>query len=86
LQTLQTRALPVLDAGVNMRPCINWPTIQRELERRGVTLALLWQEHLAVHPSGYSCTRFCELYADWRKQVSPTMRRRHLPGVTLFVD
>ena len=83
---LQTRTLPVFDAGASVRPCIDWPTAQRELERRAVTLALLWQQHLAVHPNGCSCMRFCELYADWRKQVSPTMSRTHLAGVKLFVD
>jgi transposase len=56
------------------------------LKRRGVTLALLWQEYLADHPNGYSYTRFCELYAAWRKQVSPTMRQTHLAGEKLFVD
>jgi transposase len=83
---LERRLFPVVDAGASVRPCIDWPAVQRELKRRGVTLALLWQEHLADHPNGYSYTRFCELYADWRKQVSPTMRQTHLAGEKLFVD
>ena len=76
----------VADAGASERRAIDWAAIQRELKRRGVTLALLWQEYLADHPNGYSSTRFCELYAAWRKQVSPTMRQTHLAGEKLFVD
>jgi transposase len=64
----------------------DWSAIQRELKRRGVTLALLWQEYLAEQPGGYSYTRFCELYGSWRKRISPTMRQTHLAGEKLFVD
>ena len=80
------RRLFAADAGASERRAIDWAAIQRELKRRGVTLALLWQEYLADHPNGYSYTRFCELYAAWRKQVSPTMRQTHLAGEKLFVD
>src|SRR4051794_9393713 len=64
----------------------DWPTVQQELKRRGVTLALLWQEYLAEQPGGYSYTRFCELHGSWRKRISPTMRQTHLAGEKLFVD
>ena len=47
----------------------------RELKRRG-DAALLWQEHLGAC-DGYSYTRFCELYADWRKH-GRTMRQTHV--------
>jgi hypothetical protein len=70
---LERRLFPVADFGASGRPAIDWPAIQCELKRRSVTLALLWQEYLAEHPNGYSYTRFCELYADWRRHVSPTM-------------
>jgi transposase len=80
---LERRLFPVPDAGTSERCAIDWAAIQRELKRRGVTLALLWQEYLADHPNGYSYTRFCELYGAWRKQVSPTMRQTHLAGEKL---
>jgi transposase len=54
---LDQRLFPVAD-GERARPAIDWPTIQSELARRGVTLALLWQEYLAEQPTGYSYTRF----------------------------
>ncbi len=83
---LERRLFPIADFGASARPAIDWSAIQCELRRRSVTLALLWQEYLAEHPNGYSYTRFCELYADWRKHVSPTMRQTHLAGEKLFVD
>ena len=47
-----------------------WAANQRELKRRGVTLALLWQEYIAEHPTGYSYTHFCDLHRAWKKTVS----------------
>ena len=83
---LERRLFPVAEDSTNKLPAGDWPAIQRELKRRGVTLALLWQEYLAEHPNGYSYTRFCELFVDWRRQLSPTMRQTHLAGEKLFVD
>ena len=36
--------------------------IHRELKRDGVTLQLLWEEYLQVHPDGYRYTQFCQQY------------------------
>ncbi len=82
---LEQRLFPVIGAG-SPRPVIDWPAIDRELARRGVTLLLLWQEHLAEHPDSYSYTRFCELHKAWRGQLAATMRQTHLAGDKLFVD
>ena len=83
---LDRRLFPVAGDGTDIRPLIDWPANQTELKRRGVTLALLWQEYLAEHPAGYSYTRFCELHRAWKKTVSATMRQTHLAGEKLFVD
>lgn len=49
------------------RPVPEWPDIHMELRRKGVTLALLWEEYKADHPrDGYQYSRFCDLYRDWR--------------------
>src|SRR6202162_5353924 len=58
----------------------DWSHIHAELKRRGVTLALLWQEYRAEHARGYAYSWFCERYGDWRKCVTPTMRQTHLAG------
>jgi transposase len=65
---------------------IDWVQIQEELKRRGVTLMLLWQEYRARHPQGYGYSRFCDLYSQWRRRISATMRQTHAPGEKLFVD
>lgn len=51
--SLEQRLFPVAGEA-SRRPPIDWPAIERELARRGVTLLLLWQEYLADHPDGYS--------------------------------
>ena len=58
--------------------------IHRELKRDGVTLQLLWEEHLQVHPSGYRYTQFCEFYRRWVKRLRPSMRQIHRAGEKTF--
>ena len=68
------------------RPQPDWSRIHGELRRRGVTLVLLWEEYRAEHPDGYGYSRFCDLYGEWRKGVTATMRQSHVAGEKLFVD
>jgi transposase len=56
------------------------------MKRPGVTLVLLWQEYCAVQADGYGYRRFCDLYGEWRKTISATMRRTHPAEEKLFVD
>ena len=56
------------------------------MKRRSVTLVLLWQEYRAAQADGYGYSRFCDLYCEWRKTISATMRQTHLAGDKLFVD
>jgi transposase len=76
------------DPGVPIVPAqaFDWVVVQEELKRRGVTLLLLWQEYRARHPQGYGYSRFCDLYGEWRRRISPTMRQTHVAGEKLFVD
>ena len=64
----------------------DWDHVHKELKRHGVTLLLLWEEYRAQHVDGYGYSRFCDLYRDWLKTVSPTMRQTHAAGEKLFVD
>jgi len=49
----------------------------RELRRKGVTLAIGVEEYRATHPDGYSRSRFCELYrALGRPPVADRCGRR----------
>jgi transposase len=54
------------------RPLPDWSHVHQELKRRAVTLLLLREEYPAEHTDGYGNSRFCDLYRDWRKSVSPT--------------
>jgi len=67
-------------------PQPDWGHVHVELKRKGVTLALLWEEYRGVHPNGYGYSRYCELYRLWGSRLSPVMRQRHVAGERLFVD
>ena len=67
-------------------PQPDWTHVHGELRRKGVTLALLWEEYRSVHPDGYGYSRYCELYTHWEGRLSPVMRQRHPAGERLFVD
>lgn len=68
------------------RPQPDWSRMHAELRRRGVTLMLLWEEYRAEHADGYGYSRFCDLYGEWRKGITATMRQPHVAGEKLFVD
>jgi transposase len=64
----------------------DWAHIHRALKRKHVTLQVLWDEYVAVHPDGYRYSRFCDLYRGWAMKLPVTMRQNHAPGDKLFVD
>ena len=64
----------------------DWTKVHEELKRRGVTLMILWEEHRAEHVDGHGYSRFCELYGEWRRRLSPTMRQTYVAGDKFFVD
>jgi transposase len=68
------------------RPLPEWLYIHTELRRKGVTLALLWQEYKAQHPLGYQYSQFCDRYRKWANIIDPVMRQEHRAGEKLFVD
>ena len=59
--------------------------VRAELSKKAVTLELLWSEYCE---QGYSCSysQFCRDYKAWRERMRITMRQRHQPGDTVFVD
>jgi len=87
--TLEARLYPetpsIPRAGTS-RPVPEWATIHQELTRKGVTLALLWQEYQAAHPDGYQYSRFCDRYGIWLKTLDRCLRHEHRAGEKLFVD
>ncbi len=72
-------SLPALPA-TPTRPVPDWPTIHRELRRKGVTLQLLHYEYKAAHPAGYQYSQFCRLYRAWQRHIDVVMRQEHRAG------
>jgi transposase len=72
--------------GHRRRAAPDWAMIHRELKRKHVTLAILWEEYIAQHPEGYRYSRFCDLYRAFEGKLSLTMRQSHIGGEKLFVD
>lgn len=70
----------------DQRPLPDWAHIHQELKRKGVTLALLWEEYQSIHPEGYRYSRFCDLYREWTGKLRLSMRQVHKAGEKLFVD
>jgi len=70
----------------DQRPVPDWPQVQAELRRKGVTLTLLWQEYKAANPEGFQYSWFCDSYQAWRQRRDLVMRQTHRAGEKLFVD
>lgn len=75
-------AAPTLDD----RPLPDFAELHAQLKRKGVTLALLWEEYKAVTPEGLQYSQFCERYRRYSARVDLVMRQPHRAGEKLFVD
>lgn len=65
----------------------DFTAIQRELQCKGMTLQLLWEEYARDNPDAhYSYSRFTVLYRHWRGKRQLSMRQQHRAGEKLFVD
>jgi transposase len=82
------------DVGRNEPPArvaIDFGWVHRELSRPNVTLQTLWVEYrdaaanqTTLKPYEYS--RFCDLYARWKKTLGLVMRQVHRAGEKVFID
>jgi len=73
-------------AGARLHAEPDWSALVRELKRPGVNLMILWDEYRAVHPEGYAYSRFCQLFREFERRLSPVMRQQHVAGHKAFVD
>ncbi len=64
----------------------DWSVVNQEFRRKGVTLALLWDEYKSANPKGFQYSWFCEGYRCWLGKVDVVMRQTHRAGEKLFVD
>ncbi len=63
-----------------------FPTIEKELKKKGVTRQLLWEDYKKNQPNGLGRSQFNRYYAQWKSQVNPTMHIEHKVGDKLYVD
>ena len=63
-----------------------FPSIDKELKKKGVTRLILWEEYKLNHPDGFGVSQFKYYYAHWKAQVNPTMRMEHKVGDKMYVD
>ena len=86
-QRLSTALLPRSTAS---QPFVepDWGRIHRELDRKGMTLMLLWQEYVAAHPEQrtWRYTQFCEHYKTFTSRLKRSMRQHRRAGEKLFID
>ena len=60
--------------------------IHREMQKKGVTLTLLWEEYKTEHPEGLMFTQFCERYRTFRKKNEVYMHKIYKAGERMMVD
>jgi len=75
-----------LKPGARRRAEPDWAALVRELKRPGVNLMVLWEEYRQTHPEGYGYSRFCDLFREFERRLSPVMRQHHAAGDKVFVD
>ena len=69
-----------------VRAAPEWSLMQKEMRKKNVTLALLWDEYKASQPNGYQYSQFCKLYREFTGRIDCCMRQCHMAGEKLFVD
>jgi transposase len=64
----------------------DFPYIDREMKRKGVTLFLLWEEYKVLNPGGCMYSQFCAKYREYRKLNSVYMRKVYKAAEQMLVD
>jgi transposase len=60
--------------------------IHKEMQKKGLTLTLLWEEYKSENPDGLMYTQFCERYREFRKQNNVYMHKVYKAGERVMVD
>src|SRR4051794_6033424 len=72
------------------RSCATKPghiSCHRQSSRIGLgSRAVLWEEYRDAYPDGYGYSRFCDLFREFERRLSPVMRQHHAAGDKVFVD
>jgi transposase len=84
LERLLFPSVPARAPATHLVP--DWATVHHELQPKGVTWFLLWQDDKAATPEGLQYSGFCPTYRAWASQLDLVMRQTHRAGEKLFVD
>ena len=63
-----------------------FPVMEKQLRRRGMTVAWQYKEFKSQHPEAYGETSFYYYYNQWCKKVNPAMHIEHKVGDKMYVD
>lgn len=63
-----------------------FPLVEKEMSRRGMTLALQYKRFNELHPDGFKETAFYRYYGLWKKKITPVMHIEHKVGEMTYVD
>jgi transposase len=86
-EQLEALLFPNPPASVKEQTLPDWEQIHKEYHSKSyVTMLVLWQEYIQMHPGGYSYSRFCVYYRAWAKRHKVYMHQRYVGGEKLFVD
>lgn len=78
------RRMPQVASTV-VQPDYAW--VHREMQHRGVTRLLLWEEYALANPGrAYSYSQFTHYYRQYLGRVDLVMRQSHRAGEVTFVD
>ncbi|MEK6706383.1 MAG: IS21 family transposase [Bdellovibrionota bacterium] len=72
--------------GKSTYPMPDYASIHQEIKKKGVTLALLWQEYKESNPEGYQYTQFREYYRAFKNKLNVSLRQTYKAGEKMFVD
>jgi transposase len=63
-----------------------FPSLDKELKKKGMTRQLLWEQYRRGHPDGLGISQFKHYFARWKAQTGGVMRMEHKAGDKLYVD
>jgi transposase len=63
-----------------------FPTIEKELKKKGMTRKKLWQDYIKACPEGYGISQFKDLYNKWLQRSKPIMHIEHKAGDKMYID
>lgn len=63
-----------------------YPEMEKQMRRRGMTIAKQFREFKARYPESLGATSFYHYYNLWKKKVNPAMHIEHKVGDKMYVD